>query len=124
MSIHTRISIFSVLTVLCLLPLSADAEWWDGFGASGIDGGVYCMTGHYEDLYVGGLANRNFKRIVDPPSNLSPESRNKFYHNLAAISIHHPPGSPPKRRNRSRNPELQSARAEPPIRSQQKPRAH
>ena len=43
------------VALMILIPLSAAAEWWDGFGPAGVEGGVYCMTGHFEDLYVGGL---------------------------------------------------------------------
>ncbi|MBU0741936.1 hypothetical protein KJ554_06265, partial [bacterium] len=49
----------ALLAFLCssiILPAAArGGEWWDGFAPSGVDGSVYGMTGHYEDLYVGGL---------------------------------------------------------------------
>jgi hypothetical protein len=32
-----------------------DGHWWDGFGPAGVEGGIYSMTEHFEDLYVGGL---------------------------------------------------------------------
>ena len=45
-----------IIGLLCLAKAPpASSQWWDGFGPSGIDGAVYSMAGHNEDLYVGGL---------------------------------------------------------------------
>ncbi len=36
-------------------PALGAGYWWDGFGPAGVEGGVYSMTEHFGDLYVGGL---------------------------------------------------------------------
>lgn len=48
------ITISTLLTPLSAAATDRDGSWWDGFGPSGVDGGVYCLTEHFEDLYVGG----------------------------------------------------------------------
>ena len=55
-----RIAVFSLLIATASLPAAdagaqGDGHWWDGFGPAGVEGGIYSMTGHYEDLIVGGL---------------------------------------------------------------------
>jgi len=55
MSTIPRLRASLIILLVILTPLAACAEWWDGFGPSGVDGGVYGMAYHNGSLYVGGL---------------------------------------------------------------------
>ncbi|MFH1844271.1 MAG: FlgD immunoglobulin-like domain containing protein [bacterium] len=52
----TAVSLVCLSILLSAGPAMArDGYWWGGFGPAGVAGGIYSMTEHFEDLYVGGL---------------------------------------------------------------------